>query len=167
MTRQDLIIATIRTAVPGALGWLLAQLVALIPAVADVLAYVDGVLAATGIGATAAKLLEAAAIAGAIAAYYWVARKLGARFPVLERWLLGRSATPLYVDPAKGGIVPAVVTDLDGRLIEPAPDGIVTLQGESGPEVYIPLANPERNRAILDEAVRRLDEDDDEPRHRA
>jgi len=96
MIRQDLIIATVRTAVPGAVGYLLAQLIAAIPAVADWIVTVDEVLAVSAPGVTIVALVNAGAIALVIAAYYWVARELGRHFPVLERFLLGSAKTPTY-----------------------------------------------------------------------
>lgn len=96
MSRQDLILATIRTAVPAGLGWLLAWAIAQIPAIADWIATADLLLAQSAPGTTIAVLLNAAAIAATVALYYWVARRLGAKWPALERWLLGSSVTPTY-----------------------------------------------------------------------
>ena len=96
MIRQDQILATIRTAVPGAVGYLLAQLIAAIPAVQDFIVTADEVLAVSAPGVSVVFLLNSAAVGLVVAAYYWVARELGRRFPALERWLLGSSATPTY-----------------------------------------------------------------------
>lgn len=96
MTRQDLILGTIRTAVPAMIGWLLAQLIARIPVIADGITTIDALLAQTAPGYTVAVLLNGAAIGAVVALYYWAARELGQRFPRVEKWLLGRSATPVY-----------------------------------------------------------------------
>lgn len=95
-TRHDLILATIRTAVPAALGWLLGWAIAQIPAIADYIAAADLLLTQSGVGQSVAALLNAAGVAAAVALYYWIARRLGAKWPALERWLLGSSATPTY-----------------------------------------------------------------------
>lgn len=94
MTRQDLILATIRTAIPGVVGVALAWLIARIPVVADFITAVDGVLATSAPGYTVIGLLNLIAIGLVIAAYYWVARELGKRFPIVERFLLGSAKTP-------------------------------------------------------------------------
>ncbi|MBM3716234.1 MAG: hypothetical protein FJW64_10990 [Actinobacteria bacterium] len=107
LTRQAIIIATIRTAIPGAVGWLLAMLIARIPAVADVIATVDVVLAASAPGVpglTVAALLNAALVGLAVAAYYWLARELGRRWPIVERFLLGSAQQPIYATRGSDGI---------------------------------------------------------------
>lgn len=102
-TRQDLILATIRTAVPAAVGWALAWLISRIPAVADFIALVDGVLAQSAPGYSVTILLTAAAIGLVTAAYYWVVRELGARWPIVERFLLGSVRQPVaYIDGRDG-----------------------------------------------------------------
>lgn len=107
LTRQAMIIATIRTAVPAAIGWLLAWLVSQIPAAADVIATIDGILAAAlpGVpGFTVTALLTAGAIGIASAAYYWLARELGRRWPIVERFLLGSSQQPVYAKQGDDGV---------------------------------------------------------------
>lgn len=96
MTRQDLILGTIRTAVPAAVGWVLAWLIARIPVIENGIATIDAILAQSAPGYTVAVLLNAACIGLIVGLYYWAARELGQRFPSLEKWLLGRSATPVY-----------------------------------------------------------------------
>lgn len=98
-TRQDLILATIRTAIPGAVGWGLAWLIARIPAVADIIATIDGVLATSAPGFTVVAILNLIAIGVVVGAYYWIARKLGARWPIVERFLLGSSKAPTAYTP--------------------------------------------------------------------
>ncbi len=91
LTRQAIILATIRTAVPAAIGWLLALLISRIPVVADIIVTIDGTLAtaAPGVpGLTVAALLNAAAIGFVVAAYYWLVRQLGRRWRPAT--LLGR-----------------------------------------------------------------------------
>lgn len=94
MTRQDLILATIRTAIPGMVGVALAWLIARIPAVADIIVAIDGVLATSAPGYTVIGLLNLLAIGLVIAAYYRVARELGKRWPMVELFLLGSAKTP-------------------------------------------------------------------------
>lgn len=94
MTRQDLILATIRTAVPGVVGAALAWLITQIPAVADVIAAIDGVLTQSMPGTTVIGLLNLIVLGLVIAAYYWAARELGKRRPIVERFLLGSAKTP-------------------------------------------------------------------------
>lgn len=144
MTRQDLIIATIRTAVPAAIGYLLAQLVAATPGVAGWIVTIDEVLAVSAPGFTVVVIVNAAAVGLAVGAYYWAARELGRRFPVLEKWLLGRSATPSYIDAGTAGTKPSVVTSLVDQVqasvaeigataaAEPADDGGASLEGPIG-----------------------------------
>lgn len=94
MTRQDLILATIRTAVPGMIGYALAWLISRVPAVADIIAAIDAVLATSAPGFTVVVILNLAALGLVIAAYYWAARKIGKRWPIVERFLLGSARTP-------------------------------------------------------------------------
>lgn len=99
MTVHDKLIALIRTGVPALIGAFLAWLISRIPAVADVIAMIDQVLAnADFAGVTVLGILQAIAIAAVIAAYYWLARKLSERFPALGKWLLGSSLVPTYID---------------------------------------------------------------------
>lgn len=98
MTRQDLIIATIRTAVPAAIGKLLATLIASLPVFADAIATINLILGESVPGLTVEAILNAAGIGLVVAAYYWAARWVSARFPKLnlEAWLLGSAKTPTY-----------------------------------------------------------------------
>jgi hypothetical protein len=102
-SRQDLIIATIRTAVPAAVAWLLAQLVAAVPLVALWLSWLDDQIAEAGItGVSIEKLLSAAAVGLVCAAYYYLVRLAGRRWPIIERYLLGSAKKPVgYVLPAE------------------------------------------------------------------
>lgn len=97
ITNNDRIVSTIRTFVPALIGLLIARLVAAVPVVADVLAWVD-----EATGAPTATLLSLVATALVIAAYYWVVRRLAARWPWLEGFL-GSTKTPVeYVTLSKG-----------------------------------------------------------------
>lgn len=110
-TRQDLILATIRTAVPAAVGWALAWLIARIPAVADFIAFVDGILAESAPGYSVMVILNAVAIGLVVALYYWAARELGRRWPIVERFLLGSVRQPVtYIDGRAEGV--QVITTL-------------------------------------------------------
>jgi hypothetical protein len=99
MNISDRIVATIRTGVPALIGYLLALLIAAVPAVADVLAFLDAQLSTITFGVPVIAVLQAAAVAAVIAGYYWVARKIGSKYPAAEKWLLGRSLVPIYVQP--------------------------------------------------------------------
>lgn len=113
LTRQAIILATIRTATPAAIGWLLAWLIARIPAVVDIIAALDRILAEAVPGAalTVTTLLNAAAVGLAVGAYYWAARELGRRWPIVERFLLGSSAQPVaYAKQTADGVF--IVTSL-------------------------------------------------------
>lgn len=110
-TRQDLILATIRTAVPAAVGWALAWLIARIPAVTDAIALIDGVLAESAPGYSVIVLLNAIAVGLVVAVYYWAARELGRRWPIVERFLLGSVRQPVtYIDGRAEGV--QVITSL-------------------------------------------------------
>jgi len=91
MTVSDRIAALIRTLVPALYGVAITFLVGRFPAVQDALTWLSHTL---GTDASAAIQLTLTALI--IAGYYWIARKLGARFPVLEKWLLGSSLVPTY-----------------------------------------------------------------------
>ena len=103
MTKTDSRIAAVRTIVPALIGVLLARLIAAVPAIGRVLEWIDGVLvdaAEAGgvplIGVTAAWLIQGALTALVIWAWYQIARKLGDRWPAVERWMLGSDARPHY-----------------------------------------------------------------------
>ena len=97
MTNNDRIISTIRTFVPALIGLLIARLVAAVPAVADVIAWLDGV-----IGTQTTNLIGLVAAALVIAAYYWLVRRLATRWPWLEGFL-GSTKTPVeYVTLTRG-----------------------------------------------------------------
>ncbi len=99
-TRQDLILATIRTAVPAAIGWLIAWLISRVPAVADIIATIDGILATSAPGFTVSLILTAIAVGLVTALYYWAVREAGKRWPIVERFLLGSAKQPAtYVMP--------------------------------------------------------------------
>lgn len=86
-------IAYIRTYVPVLWGSLLAFLIGRFPAVGDVLAWID-----LNFGSGWRGLAITLATAGVIAAYYWVARQIGRRWPAAEKWLIGSSSQPIYVE---------------------------------------------------------------------
>lgn len=93
MTNQDRIIALIRTLVPSLYGVALAWVIGRFEWVQDALTWLTEQL-----GQDVSTLIQGVLVAVVIGGYYWVARKLGARFPWLERWLLGRSLIPVYVE---------------------------------------------------------------------
>lgn len=95
-TRQDIIIGTIRTAVPAAVGVFIAWLITRIPAVADVISWIDAQIAQVAPGVTVVAALGAICVGLVTAAYYWIVRQLGRRWPVIERYLLGSSKAPIY-----------------------------------------------------------------------
>jgi len=86
-----------RTFVAALIGVLLARLVAAVPAVHDVIAWVDGVFAEAGYaGLSALAIVNAVVVAGVILAYQKIAQALGDRWPAVERWMLGSDARPHY-----------------------------------------------------------------------
>lgn len=101
-TRQDLILATIRTAVPAAIGWLIAWLISRVPAVADIIATIDGILATSAPGFTVSLIVTAIAIGLVTALYYRAVRELGKRWPIVERFLLGSAKQPATYVMAEG-----------------------------------------------------------------
>jgi hypothetical protein len=84
-------VAYFRTYVPVAIGSLITFLLAQFTWLNTAITYVDSTY-----GNGWRDLLIAAATAAVIALYYWGARKIGARWPKAEKWLLGSSATPVY-----------------------------------------------------------------------
>ncbi|MFF8817824.1 hypothetical protein ACF07D_07495 [Leucobacter sp. NPDC015123] len=90
-------IQSVRTFVAALVGVLIVRLVAAIPAVADVFAWVDGVLAEAGYAAvTALAIVQAVVTAGVILLYQKAAQRLGDRWPNIEKVMLGSSARPHY-----------------------------------------------------------------------
>ena len=119
MSRQDLILATIRTAVPAAIGAFIAWVIARIPAVADIITTVDGILAESAPGFTVVGILGAICIGLVTAAYFWIVRQIGQRWPIVERFLLGSAKQPIgYARPSADGRA-VVVTSL--ALTPPPP----------------------------------------------
>lgn len=84
-------VAYIRTVIPVLIGSFIAWLLATFTAASAAIAYVD-----VTFGAGWRELLVAAATATVIALYYYGARRIGLRWPLAEKWLLGSSATPVY-----------------------------------------------------------------------
>lgn len=91
MTNQDRIIALIRTVVPALYGSVLAWLIGKVPAVADAFAWLSATFEQDVVAA-----FESAFVVLIIAGFYAAARWAGARWPWLEKWLLGRSLVPVY-----------------------------------------------------------------------
>lgn len=86
----------IRTYVPLAIGAILGWAIVQFTVVADAIAWLNAQIPVIFPGTDWRELLDAAAIAAVTALYYWGARKIGARWPKVEKWLLGSSATPVY-----------------------------------------------------------------------
>lgn len=90
-------IQSIRTFIAALVGVLIVRLIALLPAVADAIAWADGVFAEAGYGGLSAlALIQAAITALAILLYQKIAQWLGDRWPSIEKWMLGNSARPHY-----------------------------------------------------------------------
>lgn len=90
-------IQSIRTFVAALVGVLVVRLIAIVPPVADGLAWVDGVFDEAGYGGLSAlALVQAAITAAAIVLYQKIAQWLGDRWPSIEKWMLGNSARPHY-----------------------------------------------------------------------
>lgn len=86
-------VAYIRTIVPVLYGLGIAKLIALIPAVQSVIDFLNA-----QIGPIWEQVIIGLATAAITFAYYWLARQIGRRWPSAEKWLLGSSAKPVYVD---------------------------------------------------------------------
>lgn len=111
MTRQDRIIALIRTYVPALVGAVLAFIVAHVPVVASYIDAIDSTLASLGYaGASVTVLLQAVLVSAVIGLYYWLAQLLASKWPAAQKWLLGHSATPMYKIPTVTIPVHAEVT---------------------------------------------------------
>ena len=90
-------IQSVRTFIAALVGVLIVRLIALLPAVADAIAWADGVFAEAGYGGLSAlALIQAAITALAILLYQKIAQWLGDRWPSIEKWMLGNSARPHY-----------------------------------------------------------------------
>lgn len=89
-------IGYIRTYVPWAIGAILGYLITRFELVANAIAWLDSTLPVLFPGSNWRDLLNLAAIGTVTALYYWGARKLGQKWPKIEKWLLGSSATPVY-----------------------------------------------------------------------
>jgi len=91
MTIKERLAGYIRTIVPVLYGLAISWLVSRVPAVQDALDFLSETLG-TDVTAALGFLVTGLVIAG----YYWAARKIGARFPAVEKWLLGSSLVPVY-----------------------------------------------------------------------
>jgi len=91
MTISDRIAALIRTLVPALYGVGITFLVGRFPAIRDGLHWLS-----TTLGTDASAAIQLTVTALVIAGYYAAARALGAKFPALEKWLLGSSLIPTY-----------------------------------------------------------------------
>lgn len=94
MTISDRIAALIRTLVPALYGVAITWAVGRFPAVQDILHWLS-----TTLGTDVSAAIEFGITALVIAGYYAAARALGAKFPALEKWLLGSSLIPVYTPP--------------------------------------------------------------------
>lgn len=90
---------SIRTYLPALVGVLLARLVAAVPAVNDVVVWLDTLFAEAGwVGLTALGVIESVIVAGVVLGYQWAAQKFGDRLPRIEALLLGSARRPSYDD---------------------------------------------------------------------
>ena len=90
-------IQSTRTFIAALAGVLVVRLVALVPQIAEALAWVDGIFAEAGYGGLSAlALVQAAITAAAILLYQKIAQWLGDRWPNIEKWMLGNAARPHY-----------------------------------------------------------------------
>ncbi|MHA3724307.1 hypothetical protein ACXR2T_10550 [Leucobacter sp. HY1910] len=86
-----------RTFIAALVGVLITRIVAAVPAIGSVLAYVDGVFVEAGFaGLSALVLVQAVVTAAVILAYQKIAQWLGDRWPNVEKWMLGSDARPSY-----------------------------------------------------------------------
>lgn len=97
-TASDRKAQTRRTIMAALVAVLVARLVAQIPVLADLLDWVDELIAEAGVvSVPALALLQAAVIAGVIWLYQRLAQALGDRWPSAEKIMLGSDARPHYV----------------------------------------------------------------------
>lgn len=97
-TKNDRQAQTRRTIMAALVAVLVARLVAQIPVLADMLEWVDELIAEAGVvSVPALALLQAAVIAAVIWLYQRLAQVLGDRWPSAEKVMLGSSARPHYV----------------------------------------------------------------------
>lgn len=90
-------IQSIRTFVAALAGVLIVRLVAAIPVIADMIAWVDGVFAEAGYaGISTLALVQAAITAAVVLLYVKLAQWLGDQWPSVEKWMLGNDARPHY-----------------------------------------------------------------------
>ncbi len=90
-------IQSTRTFIAALVAVLVVRLVALVPAIAETLAWVDDIFAEAGYGGLSAlALVQAAITAAAILLYQKIAQWLGDRWPKIEKWMLGSDARPHY-----------------------------------------------------------------------
>jgi len=118
--------AYIRTFVPLFVGAIIGWAVTRFTVVATAIAWLDGELATLADGLNVRSLLTVLAVAAVTAAYYWLARQIGRRWPAVEKWLLGSAATPVY-DVAPAIVIPtiedAVITRDQNEVPEVRRDG--------------------------------------------
>lgn len=88
-------VAYIRQYVPVAYGLLLTWLTTRIPPVGEFIAFLK---ANFGLSDEFVVLVLSFFV---VAGFYWVARKLGQRWPAVEKYLLGSSQVPIYVEQNK------------------------------------------------------------------
>lgn len=97
-TASDRKAQTRRTIMAALVAVLVARLVAQIPVLADILEWVDELIAEAGVvSVPALALLQAVVIAAVIWLYQRLAQVLGDRWPSAEKIMLGSSARPHYV----------------------------------------------------------------------
>ncbi|MTE24817.1 hypothetical protein [Microbacterium sp. ZXX196] len=89
MTNNDKIIGAIRTLVPAAVAWILAQLTTAIPAVGEAITHVE-----VEIGVAVVEPLELVLTAVILVAYYLAVRKVAERWPWVEGFL-GSTKSPV------------------------------------------------------------------------
>ena len=87
----------VRTFIAAIVGTLIVHLIGILPTVADVLAWIDGIFTEAGYpGLSALALVQAAVTALVILAYQRVAQWLGDRWPKIEAIMLGSAKRPTY-----------------------------------------------------------------------
>lgn len=125
-TASDRKAQTRRTIMAALVAVLVARLVAQIPVLADLLDWVDELIAEAGVGSVSAlALLQAVVIAAVIWLYQRLAQVLGDRWPSAEKTMLGSSARPHYV--------PRCAADVSVRDGSNDPD---VWSGEPDPDRY-------------------------------
>ena len=87
-----------RTFMAAVIGVLIARIIAALPTLAQVIAWLDGVFAEAGFaGVSTLEIIKVILTGAVVLLYQWLVQRLGDRWPKIEAFLLGSSARPEYI----------------------------------------------------------------------